>query len=86
MHGFGFASVLKALGLPSEGLVRSLLGFNLGVELGQVAIAAIFWPLLYWVSRKPWGPRARAIVSIVLLGFGGAWLIERAFGLSFMPL
>lgn len=85
VHGFGFASVLRELGLPSEGLARSLLAFNLGVELGQLAIAAACWPLLHLAARKPWAPRLRLAVSTALLLFGLAWLIDRAFALGRMP-
>ncbi len=86
VHGFGFASVLRELGLPSEGLVRSLLAFNVGVELGQFAIAAMCWPVLAWTSRRPWADRVRSSVSWVLLAFGAAWLVDRAFALGFMPI
>ncbi|MBI4625710.1 MAG: HupE/UreJ family protein [Verrucomicrobia bacterium] len=85
VHGFGFANVLRELGLPAEGLVRSLLAFNLGVELGQLAIAAVCWPLLRWIGRRRWAGRVRTVVSGTLLAFGAAWLIERAFALRFMP-
>jgi hypothetical protein len=85
VHGFGFATVLRELGLPAEGLVRSLLAFNLGVELGQLAIAALGWPVLLWVNRQTWSRRARVMMSCVLLAFGAVWLIERMFALSFMP-
>jgi hypothetical protein len=51
LHGFGFSSVLIDLGLPSRELIGSLLGFNLGVELGQVAIVAALLPALYWIRR-----------------------------------
>ena len=47
IHGFGFASVLTELGLPKDALVLSLLGFNLGVEIGQLAIVALFLPVAY---------------------------------------
>jgi hypothetical protein len=47
LHGFGFSSVLIDLGLPSGELVGALLGFNLGVELGQAAIVIVTLPLLY---------------------------------------
>ena len=47
LHGFGFSSVLLDLGLPSDQLVSSLLGFNLGVELGQLAIVLAALPILY---------------------------------------
>jgi len=86
VHGFGFAAVLRQLGLPADGLVRSLLGFNLGVELGQLAIAAVCWPVLAWVARRPWAPRVRVGVSCLLLAFGVAWFAERAFALHFMPI
>lgn len=85
VHGFGFASVLRELGLPSEGLVRSLLAFNLGVELGQLAIAAACWPVLLWIGRRPWAARARIIVSGALLLIGVAWLVDRALALQLMP-
>jgi hypothetical protein len=85
VHGFGFATVLRELGLPAEGLARSLLAFNLGVEIGQIAIAAVCWPLLLAISRKPWSARVRVIASSVLLAFGAAWLVERAFSLRLMP-
>jgi hypothetical protein len=86
VHGFGFAAVLRELGLPSEGLVRSLLAFNVGVELGQLIIAAVCWPILLWVSRRTWSGRARVAASWVLLLFGAAWLIERVFAVRFMPI
>jgi len=86
VHGFGFASVLRALGLPADGLVRSLLAFNLGVELGQLAIAALCWPVLLWVGKQPWAARVRVILSTVLLTFGAAWLIDRVFALRLMPI
>ena len=47
IHGFGFASVLTDLGLPSGVLALALVGFNLGVEVGQIAIVAIFLPAAY---------------------------------------
>jgi hypothetical protein len=49
LHGFGFSSVLIDLGLPSRELVGALLGFNIGVELGQAAIVLALLPVLYWI-------------------------------------
>jgi hypothetical protein len=86
VHGFGFAAVLRELGLPSTGLVQSLLAFNLGVELGQIAIAAVCWPLLWWIAQTAWATRVRVSIACLLLGFGGAWLADRAFALHFMPI
>ena len=51
LHGFGFSSVLIDLGLPSHELVGALLGFNLGVELGQAAIVVALLPVLYGIRR-----------------------------------
>ena len=85
VHGFGFASVLRELGLPSEGLVRCLLAFNVGVEAGQLVIAALFWPVLCWIARRPWAKHVRLTVSAVLLAFGTGWLLDRAFQLGWMP-
>ena len=51
LHGFGFSSVLIDLGLPSHELIGALLGFNVGVELGQAAIVLVAIPLLYAIRR-----------------------------------
>ena len=51
LHGFGFSSVLIDLGLPSDQLIASLLGFNAGVEVGQLAIVAAVLPVLYCIRR-----------------------------------
>ncbi len=51
LHGFGFSSVLIDLGLPSHELIGALLGFNLGVELGQAAIVVALLPVLFWIRR-----------------------------------
>ncbi len=51
LHGFGFSSVLIDLGLPSHELIGALLGFNLGVELGQAAIVLALLPVLFWIRR-----------------------------------
>jgi hypothetical protein len=51
LHGFGFSSVLIDLGLPSRELIGALLGFNIGVELGQAAIVVALLPILYGLRR-----------------------------------
>jgi hypothetical protein len=53
IHGFGFAAVLTDLGLPQDSLLLSLVSFNVGVELGQLAIVAAFLPLAYLI-RDSW--------------------------------
>lgn len=51
VHGFGFASVLKEIGLPQVGLLWSLLSFNVGVELGQLSVVVLGFPVLYLLAR-----------------------------------
>ena len=86
IHGFGFASVLADLGLPRDALVLALVGFNLGVEAGQLAIVAAFLPLAYAMRKgKVYryaiftaGSVATAIVATI-------WLAERALDLKLWP-
>jgi hypothetical protein len=86
IHGFGFASVLADLGLPREALVLALVGFNLGVEAGQLAIVAAFLPLAFALRRTAFYPRAVMVGgSALIVGVAGAWLIERAFDLKLLP-
>ncbi len=83
IHGFGFASVLADLGLPRDALLLALVGFNLGVEAGQLAIVAAFLPLAFAV-RRSWAYRRVVLVggsaAIALLAL--VWLVERAFDLD----
>ena len=48
VHGFGFAGALREYGLPDSALIPALAAFNIGVEIGQVAIVALIFPLLLW--------------------------------------
>jgi hypothetical protein len=83
IHGFGFASVLTELGLPKDALVLSLLGFNLGVEIGQLAIVAVFLPVAY-VLRNTALYRKGVFVggSILTMLVALVWLAERVFNLK----
>lgn len=82
IHGFGFASVLADLGLPQNALVTALIGFNVGVELGQLAIVAVFLPLAFWLRATKfyqvgvfkWGSILIALMALY-------WLVERVFDL-----
>jgi hypothetical protein len=80
IHGFGFAGVLSALGLPRSALVTALVGFNVGVEAGQLAIVAIFLPLAYGI-RRSWAYRRLVLQagSMAIAMVALVWLIERAF-------
>jgi len=84
IHGFGFASVLGDLGLPQGALLASLLGFNLGVELGQLCIVAVFLPVAYLLRHTRFyrGVLTGGSALIALLAL--AWFAERAFDISLM--
>lgn len=86
LHGFGFASVLADLGLPQGALALALLGFNLGVELGQLAIVAAFLPLAHALRHTAfYRTGVLRLGSLAIAVLAGLWLVERAFGLALMP-
>lgn len=80
IHGFGFASVLRELGVGQggRGLLMPLFTFNLGVEVGQIAIAAVVLPII-WQLRKneKFVRRGVPALSVVVTGAGLYWLLER---------
>jgi hydrogenase/urease accessory protein HupE len=85
VHGFGFAGVLREYGLPGEALVPALAAFNVGVELGQLAIVAVVLGLLLgvdrWQRRRGVQPLPDARVALGISAAVGAlglwWLVER---------
>jgi len=83
IHGFGFASVLTELGLPRDALVLSLLGFNVGVEVGQLVIVACFLPVAYLMRDTPLYRRGVFVGgSVLTLIVALVWLVERVFNLK----
>lgn len=87
IHGFGFASVLSDLGLQQQSLISSLLGFNLGVEAGQLAIVAVFIPLAYLMRHTviyrqvifKGGSLTAAVIACL-------WMLERIAGVELNQL
>lgn len=87
IHGFGFASVLAELGLPADALVLSLLGFNAGVEVGQMAIVAAFLPAAFLLRNTRIYLRGVFVLgSWLTLLVALVWLIERGFDLKVMSV
>ncbi|WP_133879845.1 HupE/UreJ family protein [Panacagrimonas perspica] len=84
IHGLGFANVLSALGLPQAARLSSLVGFNVGVELGQLAVVAIFLPLAYRL-RHTWLYQRLILTagSVLIAVLATVWLLERSLELSF---
>jgi hydrogenase/urease accessory protein HupE len=80
IHGFGFASVLRDLGVGGggRGLLMPLFSFNLGVELGQVVIAAVVLPLVWrWRKNEKFVARGVPALSGAVALMGLYWLLER---------
>jgi hydrogenase/urease accessory protein HupE len=84
IHGFGFANVLREMGLPTVGLIRCLLSFNVGVEFGQLVIALLLLPIAWGLGRWQHGRKVAIAISLLLATFGAAWFIDRAFALEWM--
>jgi len=78
VHGFGFAGVLADAGLDAARLARALVGFNGGVELGQLAAVALAWPLLRAAAHRRLA--AAEIGSAAIAGLGVFWFVSRAYG------
>jgi len=79
LHGMGFAGVLQEIGLPRAEFLPALVTFNLGVELGQLAVITLAFVLVgVWGRRKPWY-RARVVIpmSLAIAAIGCYWTIER---------
>lgn len=80
IHGFGFANVLRRAepGATGISMIRPLLSFNLGVELGLLAVLAILLPVLWKLRTRPGFVRYGVpAISVVALLLGGYWLLQR---------
>ncbi len=83
IHGFGFAGVLAELSLPTHRLAPALIGFNLGVELGQLAVVAVVWPALTLLRKRGGEFSYRLLAeaaSASICGIGLYWFLTRALG------
>ncbi len=95
LHGFGFASALSQVGLPSQGLALVLLKFNLGVEAGQllfvVVVLAALQMLRWLTTHSPWPGWGNSRVWVQLAGYGAGcvsvfWLLQRLALVAGMPI
>ena len=78
LHGLGFAGVLQEIGAVPDHFLASLVAFNLGVELGQLAVLGICMLALGWCVRRSWYRSRVAIpASTALAVVGGVWFVER---------
>ena len=84
-HGFGFASVLGDLGLSGDYLTVSLLGFNIGVEVGQVIIVCIIFPILFFLAKTKLYKPILIYGSLFLVLVALNWFTDRSMGTD-LPL
>jgi hydrogenase/urease accessory protein HupE len=77
IHGFGFSYVLRDVGLPEDAMLGSLVGFNVGVEIGQVLILSALVPLVALLGRRFSYVRVATVLSALIAIVGSWWLIER---------
>ncbi|WP_459436877.1 HupE/UreJ family protein [Roseicyclus sp.] len=78
LHGLGFASVLGDYGIASDRFAVALVGFNIGVEFGQLAVIAMAFALVGWFLHRSWYRKAIAIpASLAISAVGAYWVVER---------
>ncbi len=77
VHGLGFATALTELGLPRAAMVRALIGFNVGVELGQLAFVIVVMPAVVWLAKPGRMVRLPQMLSMTVAAAGTFWLVER---------
>jgi hypothetical protein len=86
IHGFGFANALSDLGLVHGTLLLTLVGFNLGVEAGQLAIVCLFLPVAFALRNTQFyqKPLLR-FGSVLIIIVAGTWMMERIFNFKLLP-
>ena len=78
IHGLGFAASLSDVPFPKNDFIMALLGFNIGVDIGQLAIILVLFVLLGWARNKPWYRARLAIPASLAIGSVGLiWAVER---------
>ncbi len=87
IHGLGFANVLAGLGLPSASLAIALVGFNLGVEVGQFVLVVTFLPIAY-LTRHTFGYRRFVLGggSLAVAAVSIIWILERTLNWAILPV
>ena len=79
VHGLGFYQMLAELNLQGVGAATTLVSFNLGVEVGQLMIVAVVYPVIALAFDREWYNRAMRGGSTAILAIAGFWFVQRAF-------
>jgi hydrogenase/urease accessory protein HupE len=80
LHGMGFASVMQELEIPKGSVIKPLLGFNLGVEGGQIAVLSVAFLLTFALLKKPSFRWVRLVGSVLIGIMGLYWTVDRIIG------
>jgi hypothetical protein len=86
LHGFGFANALRDLGLRHGQLAATLFGFNIGVEIGQLAIVAVFLPIALSMRHLIFYQRVvLRFGSVAIVAVASTWFAERVLDFKWLP-
>jgi hypothetical protein len=78
VHGLGFAASIQEVPFPENDFLMALLGFNLGVDFGQLFVIAIAFVAVGWFRKRPWyGDRIAIPASLLIAAIGVYWAVER---------
>ena len=81
MHGFGFSGALLDIGINNNNLIMSLLFFNIGIEIGQLAIILIPLLLIYFLKNNKFLNNLKLFIGYTVGGISFYWFIERVIGI-----
>jgi len=86
IHGLGFVGALQEITVSREELLLSLVSFNLGIELGQLAVIVVAMPVMSWLCARSWGGQLRRGFSLGVGALGAIWLTQRILLATQSPL
>ena len=81
MHGFGFSGALSEIGINNNELALSLLFFNVGIEIAQLAIIPIPFLIIFFFKDNKFFQNIKYLIAIIIGGIGVYWFIERVVGI-----
>ncbi len=79
-HGLGFAGLIQEISIPTNYVISSLVAFNFGIEIGQLVIVGLVFPVAYYCRDKTWYPRSIKILAFFITTIALFWFIERIIG------
>ena len=81
MHGFGFSGALSEIGINNNELALSLLFFNVGIEIAQLAVIPIPFLIIFFFKDNKFFQNIKYLIAIIIGGIGVYWFIDRVVGI-----